>query len=113
MTARLIVDDPRGMVEFLREAFGASGRFAPDVPTVLRIGDANLMVSGTGPRAATSSLFYLYVPDVDATYERALRCGASSVEEPADMPYGDRRAMVTDPYGNDWQIATHLERRRE
>jgi len=26
---------------------------------------------------------------------------------PAEMPYGDRRAMVKDRWGNVWQFATH------
>ena len=47
------------------------------------------------------------IDDADATYERAIRAGARSVEEPMDMPYGDRRGMVEDPCGNVWQIATH------
>jgi uncharacterized glyoxalase superfamily protein PhnB len=43
---------------------------------------------------------------IDATYNRALNAGALSLEEPRDVPYGDRRAMVEDPSGNVWQIAT-------
>jgi PhnB protein len=73
----------------------------------MRIGDSILMISGSGPRKPTSAFLYLYVEDADATYRRALKAGAISVEEPRDTPYGDRRAMVTDPCGNDWQIATH------
>jgi uncharacterized glyoxalase superfamily protein PhnB len=38
-----------------------------------------------------------------------LKAGAESLEEPQDMPYGDRRGMVKDPGGNIWQIATHNE----
>jgi uncharacterized glyoxalase superfamily protein PhnB len=48
----------------------------------------------------------LYVEDADATYQRAIVAGAVSLEAPADMPYGDRRAMIRDPGGNVWQIAT-------
>lgn len=65
------------------------------------------MVSAVGPREPTSAFLYLYVDDVDATYKRALGAGATSIEEPASTPYGDRRAMVRDPSGNDWQIATY------
>ena len=95
------------MVEFLRHAFSASGDFTTETPSQLRIGDSIVMVSGVGPRGAPSAFLYLYVDDADATYQRALEAGAVSLEEPADMPYGDRRAMVKDPAGNDWQIATH------
>jgi PhnB protein len=47
----------------------------------------------------------VYVDDADTTYQRALAAGAVSVEKPWDMPYGDRRAMVRDAFGNLFQIA--------
>jgi PhnB protein len=65
------------------------------------------MVSGVGPRDHSPAFLYVYVENTDATYLRALEAGAVSLEEPRDVPYGDRRAMVRDPCGNDWQIATH------
>ena len=107
ITPRLVVDDPAGFVRFLREAFDARGDFETARPTQLRIGDSIVMVSGPGPRKPAGAFLYLYVADADATYRRALAAGAVPVEEPTDMPYGDRRAMVRDPFGNDWQIATH------
>jgi PhnB protein len=64
------------------------------------------MVSGAGPRDPMPAFLYLYVDDVDATYRRAMEAGAVSLEEPRDLPYGDRRGMVEDPGGNVWQIAT-------
>jgi PhnB protein len=48
------------------------------------------------------------VDDADTTYQRALKAGAVSLEEPQDMSYGDRRGMIKDPCGNIWQIATHM-----
>jgi PhnB protein len=51
----------------------------------------------------------VHVDDSDATYQRAIAAGAPSLAEPTDMPYGDRRAMVKDAWGNTWQIATHRE----
>jgi PhnB protein len=54
------------------------------------------------------SMFYLYVPDADASYSRALAAGASSIQAPADQPYGDRNAAVLDAFGNTWYIATRL-----
>ena len=74
----------------------------------MKIGDSLVMVSGAGPRPATAAFLYLYVDDADAIYERAVKAGARPVEVPADMPYGDRRAMVEDPSGNVWQIATRV-----
>jgi uncharacterized glyoxalase superfamily protein PhnB len=53
-------------------------------------------------------MFYLYVPDSDAAYRRALAAGAKSLHEPTDQPYGDRNSAVTDAFGNTWYIATHV-----
>ena len=110
VTPRLVVRDPRAQVRFLEQVFGATGELRDDAPTVLRIGDSIVMVSGTGAREQRTALLHVYVPDVDATYERALQAGAEVVEAPSDLPYGDRRAMVKDPCGNEWQIATPLVR---
>jgi PhnB protein len=107
VTPRLVVDDTARLVEFLKRAFGATGDFRTGVPSVIRIGDSLVMVSGVGPRDPMPAFLYLYVDDIDATYRRALDAGAVSLEEPQDMPYGDRRGMVRDPCGNIWQIATH------
>jgi len=107
VTPRIVVQDVARLVEFLKQAFGASGEFETDRPTIAKIGDSLVMVSGVGPRAAMPAFLYLYVDDADATYQRAMKAGAVSLEEPADMPYGDRRGMIEDPFGNIWQIATY------
>ena len=106
VTPRLVADDAAGLVEFLKEAFDGTGEFRTDRPSVIKIGDSPVMVSSVGPRAATAAFLYLYVDDCDATYQRALAAGAVSLEEPQDVPYGERRAMIRDPGGNVWQIAT-------
>ncbi len=108
ITPRLIVRDPAAAVDFVKRAFDAKGEFSNDGPSVMTIGDSKIMI-GAGPRKTTSSLLHLYVRDADATFRRALEGGAVAVEEPADMPYGDRRAMVEDPFGNLWQIATYAK----
>ena len=110
ITPRLVARDPAGLVRFLKDVFGARGEYANDMPSEMQIGDSNVMVSGAGPREATSCFLYVYVEDADATYRRALQAGAKSIEEPADMFYGDRRAMIQDPGGNTWQIATYRRR---
>jgi len=107
---RISVDDPEGLVSFVRSVFGARGEFNPERPTELRIGDSLIMISGTVARKVMTAFLYVYVEDADATHARAVRAGAQSVEEPRDMPYGDRRAMIQDPWGNTWQIATHSGR---
>jgi len=107
VTPRLVVSDPARLVEFLKQAFGATGDLQTERPSVIRIGDSLVMVSSIGPREAMPAFLYVYVDDIDATYQRALEAGAVSLEEPLDTPYGDRRGMVEDPCGNVWQIATH------
>jgi uncharacterized glyoxalase superfamily protein PhnB len=51
----------------------------------------------------------LYVDDVDAAYERAVKAGAQPLAPVSDMFWGDRWGMVASPCGNLWQIATHVE----
>ena len=109
VTPRLVVQDASGLVRFLKEAFGAAGEFREDRPSVITIGDSIVMVSSVSPREAMTGSLYLYVDDADTTYTRALEAGAVSIEVPRDTPYGDRRGMVQDPYGNIWQIATYKE----
>jgi PhnB protein len=107
ITPRLVVHDTAALVRFLKQAFDASGDHQTERPSVIKIGDSIVMVSGVGPREAMPGFLYLYVDDTDATYRRALEAGGVSLEEPTDTPYGDRRAMIEDPCGNVWQIATH------
>jgi PhnB protein len=110
---------PRGaarMIDFLKRAFGAeevARAESPDgtiVHAKVRIGDSILeMGEAHGPYQPMPCALHLYVKDTDALYVRALRAGASSIEEPVDKPYGDRSAGVADPFGNQWFIATHIK----
>jgi uncharacterized glyoxalase superfamily protein PhnB len=77
-------------------------------PTVVQIGDSKLMISEVGERSPSAAFLYVYVADVAEVYRRAIERGATSIEEPLDTPYGDRRCMVQDKWGNTWQIATKL-----
>ncbi len=107
LVPRLFTTDVAGLVDFLKVAFDAEGEAAAGRPSELRIGDSLLLISdGGGVRSIAPGFFYLYVQDADETYRRALEAGAETIEAPANMPYGDRRAMVCDRWGNRWQIAT-------
>jgi PhnB protein len=107
ITPRIFTPDVDGLVAFLKAAFGAEGEIHAGRPVEVEIGDSFLMVSdGGGVRRATPAFIHLYVPDTDDVYVRAIEAGALSIEVPADMPYGDRRATVEDRWGNSWQIAT-------
>jgi PhnB protein len=104
------------VINFLRRAFGAEelGRYtSPDGVihhTTLKIGSSHLeMGEAQGPYQPMKSMYYLYVPDVDAVYARAVAAGAKSIHEPTDQPYGDRSGAVTDIFGYQWWIATHVK----
>jgi PhnB protein len=107
------------VITFLKRAFGAQelAKYASPDGVVhhaeIRVGDSVVeMGEAYGQHSQYDpmpTMFYLYVPDCDAVYQRALAAGAKSIEEPADQPYGDRTSGVTDPFGNTWYIATHIK----
>jgi uncharacterized glyoxalase superfamily protein PhnB len=77
----------------------------------LRIGDSVIMLAdATKDAPAFPVWLHVYVPDVDATYQRALEKGATPVQEPSEQGDGDRRGGVKDPVGNTWWIATPVGR---
>jgi uncharacterized glyoxalase superfamily protein PhnB len=103
------------VISFLKHAFGAveQGKFAsPDGVVhhaILKIGNSAIeMGEAHDQYQPMPSMFYLYVPDVDAVYNTALQAGATSMTPPATQPYGDRVGGVKDVFGNEWYIATHV-----
>jgi len=70
---------------------------------------ANSIFEGAMSVPASHSSFFLYVPDVDQAYQRAIKAGATSIWEVQDKFWGDRCGGLTDPYGNCWTIATHIK----
>jgi uncharacterized glyoxalase superfamily protein PhnB len=111
VTPRIVAEDARRFIGFLAQVFGAIGEFQEARPSVVWLGDSAVMVSDAGVRRPMPAFLYVYVKDTDATFRRAIDAGARAVEEPFDTPYGDRRCMVEDAWGNTWQIATHLRGR--
>ena len=107
ITPRIVVKDAKGLVEFLKTVFDASGDYVKSAPSQIKIGDSIVMITDAGVREVSNAFLYVYVSDADAVYQRAFDAGASTVEKPADTPYGDRRCMVIDKWGNTWQIATY------
>jgi PhnB protein len=104
------------VIGFLKRAFGAQeiAKYASPDGVVhhaeIRVGDSVVeMGEAHGPYQPMQSTFYMYVPDCDAVYRRALAAGAKSISEPVDQPYGDRSGGVTDPFGNTWYVATHIK----
>jgi PhnB protein len=117
ITPYLVVDGAEKIIGFVKEAFGAQPLFEPMMRpdgkimhSEFKIGDSVVMIADTSERAqATSDMLHLYVPNVDAVYQKALKAGGKSLMEPMDQFYGDRSGSVTDPAGNRWYIATHVE----
>jgi uncharacterized glyoxalase superfamily protein PhnB len=116
VTPYLLVRGAAKLIDFLKRAFEAKEieRMRRQDGTIMhaevRIGDSIVMMAEpTGDFAPMPSAMYLYVTDTDAVYRRAVQAGATSVMEPVDQFYGDRRAGVKDPVGNLWWIATHKE----
>jgi uncharacterized glyoxalase superfamily protein PhnB len=105
---RIFTDDAVGLVAFIQTVFEGTAEVVPGRPTTLRWGESVLLVSDAETRTSQTACLYLYVPDVDAAHERAVEQGATSMEVPQEVPYGERRATVQDPWGNTWQLARCL-----
>jgi PhnB protein len=120
----LCVDGAGRAIEFYKKAFGAKERMRMPGPegrighAELEIGESLIMIGDPradrgappSPREKAGPVsFMLYVKDVDAVYERALRLGATAVTPPENRFYGDRNGMVRDPFGIQWTLGTHIE----
>lgn len=123
ITPFIVCTDATGAIAFYQEVFDAeliSRNVGPDGAVMhaeLRIGDSMLQLAdpqpdhglaAPDPQAVSASLA-LYVADVDDTYARAVRAGATVREEPDTFVTGDRFASVIDPYGRRWAIMTRVE----
>ena len=114
ITPYVIVNGAAGFLEFLKNAFDGVERLRVPAPDgtlmhsevaigngMIEAGDANAQI----PPAPTD--IHLYVKDADATFDRAVAAGATSIYRPTDEhPSGDRWGALRDPFGNNWYIAT-------
>lgn len=103
---RIVAHDAKELVAFVRQVFGATGDYLESMPSMVTLGDSLIMISDAGARPPMTAFLYVYVDDVDAAHRRAVAAGARVLEDPLDTPYGDRRSMIVDRWGNTWQIAT-------
>lgn len=119
VTPYLIVRELQPMVDFLQAAFGATLHFqttgaAGGTHTEMRIGDSMIMLSGGEKgevREPMPTMIFLYLEDVDGTYQAALDAGATTLMEPADGAFGEPRgAGITDISGNQWFFANWADR---
>jgi len=116
VTPFLVVTGAAKLIDFVKQAFGAQELERMEGPggmiahAEVKLGDSRVMLSDAGREfSPTTATLYLYVPDADAVYKRAIQAGATSLREPTDQFYGDRNAGVRDAFGNQWWIATHKE----
>jgi uncharacterized glyoxalase superfamily protein PhnB len=103
------------LIEFLERGLGAETvelHKTPDGKLLhanIRIGSSQMGMGEAQPAYPDMpTAIYMYVPDVDAVYARAVAAGAESLYPPADQPYGDRNAGIRDFAGNHWYISTHI-----
>jgi PhnB protein len=116
VTPYLVVVNAAKLIDFLKRAFDGKETVCHTNPdgsighAEVRIGDSAIMMGeARGEWKAMPCAIYLYVPDTDAVYQRALQAGATSIMAPANQFYGDRHGGVKDPCGNLWWIATRVE----
>jgi PhnB protein len=124
VTPYLCVEDADAAMAFYTKAFGAQELHrmpAPDgrvAHAEMLIGSSRVMMSdpfpemGAIPPGKTGGSpigLFLYVPDVDAWFRRAIAAGAKETMPVADMFWGDRFGKLKDPFGIEWQMATHIE----
>ena len=101
------------LLDFVKNVFDAIELERNQMPTGFhvqaQIADSVMVLSAMDPPYphATRASTYVYVEDVDATYQRALAQGATSINEPADKPWKGRNAAVKDAFGNIWYMETY------
>jgi PhnB protein len=125
VTPYITVKGAAKAIDFYTRAFGAregERMTAPDgksvMHTEIKIGDSMVMLSDEFPQmgsrspqtlGGTTGSIFLYVPDVDAAFKRAVDAGAKAIMPPTDMFWGDRFGKLADPFGHEWAMATHKE----
>lgn len=123
VTPHLIVAGAAAAIDWYKKAFGAEEETrlaAPDGKLLhgrIRIGGAAIMLvdemphcNALGPKTLKGSpvTVHLYVPDADAFVATAARAGATVTAPVQEMFWGDRYGVVTDPFGHQWSVATHV-----
>ncbi|HEY0506244.1 MAG TPA: VOC family protein [Lysobacter sp.] len=123
VTPYLIVDNASKALDFYRDALDAEEVYRLPMGdkighAEIRIGDCMLMLSDEWPdmdalgpksRGGATSSFVIYVPDVDKSFEHAVKAGAKVDRPVENQAWGDRMGTVVDPFGHKWSLATHVE----
>ena len=126
VTPALVVSGGLKALEFYADVFGATERMripGPDGTVAhaeIEIGDSVIIVEEASPFMGTKAppsnglegspaFLYIYVDDVDAVIERAVKLGATLKRPAQDQFYGDRDGFVIDPFGHGWTVGSHVE----
>jgi PhnB protein len=112
----IISRDTGKVIEFAEAAFGAKeiGRVMNEDGSIghaeFFIGESVVLAFDARPHwPDTPAFLRIYVPDADATFERAVRAGGEPVTTLGNMPWGDRAGRIRDPLGNLWWVMTRME----
>jgi PhnB protein len=124
VTPTFTFKDCRKAIDFYKKAFGAVEQYVMQCPTgkgimhaSIKIGDSTIMMGEENANCPCKSAetlggspiaLYLYVNNVDAAFDKAVNAGCKTVMEVQDMFWGDRAGTLTDPFGYNWTIGTHI-----
>jgi uncharacterized glyoxalase superfamily protein PhnB len=124
LTPFLTVRNAVRAIEFYKQAFGAQERGVAKGPdgkvmhAELKIGDSVIMLSDEFPEFGSLSPqsvggspmgLHIYIENVDAAFDRAVKAGAQVEMPVSDQFWGDRYGKLKDPFGHKWSIATHIK----
>ena len=124
VTPHLVFRDTAKAIDFYKRAFGAQELNRMEGPggkighAELKIGDSIIFLADEFPQGnckapqtvgGTTCSLNLYVEDVDSSFQKAVDAGAKTTMPVADMFWGDRYGVLTDPFGHAWGLATHKE----
>ncbi|MFC5580112.1 VOC family protein [Rhodanobacter terrae] len=123
ITPSVVVDNAAKALKFYHDALGAKETYRLPIGdkighAEIQIGDSRLMLSDEMPqwdalgpktRGGATGSFMIYVPDVDAAIDRAVKAGAKLVQPAENQFWGDRVGTVVDPFGHKWMLGTHVE----
>ncbi len=126
----LVCDPCPEAIEFYKKAFGAEELGRVEQPGTGKIMHAAMRIDGrvlflvddfpefcmdgegkpNSPKALGGSpvTIHRYVQDCDAAVKQAERAGAKVQMPPEDMFWGDRYAVIVDPFGHCWSLGTHI-----
>ncbi|OMP75712.1 VOC family protein [[Flexibacter] sp. ATCC 35208] len=118
VTPWIISPSSAKLIEFLEAAFDAqeipNSRIVNAdgmiIHVVVKIGDAMVMLFDARAGWAPTPVFLsLYVEDIEATCQKAIRLGATSVTNITSLWFGEKVSRILDPFGNLWWINERVE----